>query len=180
MDHSKYIGELENNRLRRLKQFYENLSQYNEFSDFYYEQFLYKVPKEIPYDKNISYHYLRYPMNFGSRQLYIVTCYHKYYQLYRSDNHFYFIDTINQYPSKEYAFGTSVMYSYIAMSIYELLQWLTSKRCVGGPINVIDEVFTPIFEIPKYNNPLSEYSLKLTMYPSDTESDKQINISIFN
>lgn len=181
MTQTEYLNELQNSRLDRLNEFYNDLKSPNEFSDFYYNGSEYYIPEEIPYDKNLYTHYLRYPINEAKRKIYVFKLYGKYYKFYRTNNNFHFISTKSQdAESNEYAFGLSIAYSYVAMAFYEIIKWITSKKCCNGPINIVDRVFDPIFRIPEYNDQNSPYILRLSMYPIPQKDSNTINLSIFN
>lgn len=174
--HTEYIKELEKSRLSRLKLFYDNLKNYDEFKDFNVNGIEYRVPRRVPHSKNIYVKYLKFPMNFSKRKRYVYKLYNDYYELYRNDNNFYFIDTdCYNDLEREYAFGNSVVFSYIAMSIFECLKWLVDEKSFH--VKIIDEVFNPIFEIPQYNSCIGS-EFRISMYPI-RENNNGIKLSIF-
>lgn len=177
------MNELKETRYDRLKMFYQNLKEsVNEFHPVTYKGFKFTPPEEVERDKNSYRKYLRVPMRKGNNKQYYVTLYDKLYKLFRSDNNFYFIDCGQGVPNevKEYGFGTTMLYSYIAMSIYELILWLTGTRN-KYKIKVNDEVFSPIFNYPQWDYDDYDACLQLSMYPKKISNDnKIIALSIFN
>jgi hypothetical protein len=175
------MSELSETRYDRLKMFYQNLKEsVNEFFPITYKGYTLYPPKEIESDKNAYRKYLKVPMKYGNTKQYIITLYSKKYKLYKYDSNFYFIECGDGVPQqvKEYGFGTSMLYSYIAMSVYELILWLTGSRN-KYKLKIDDQVFAPIFNFSQWQHQDYDACLKLTMYPEKTTDNKIIPLSIF-
>jgi len=177
------MSEITNTRYDRLRMFYQNLKEStNEFYPVIYKGIKFTPPEEVKKDKNAYRKYLRVPMKKGSNKQYYFSLYNRLYKLFRGSNNYYFIDVGAGAPPevKEYGFGTTMLYSYVAMSIYELILWLTGSKN-RYKIKISDSVFDPIFNFPQWSYEDYDACLNLTMYPEkDMNDNKTIYLSIFN
>lgn len=180
MDDIKILTDTRYDRLTMFYDYLGNSISTSEFGDFSYNGQTYTAPEEMIKDKNAYRKYIRPPFSYANTKQYIFTLYHHVYKFFRYDYHYYYIDCNERIPNdeREYAFGNSVLFSYIAMSVYELIKWLTGKRN-RLKLKVTDEVFNPIFSFPQWDVPDYDANLVITMTPINYRDSKTIPISIF-
>lgn len=158
---------LTSTRYDRLSIFYDNLKTSGcTFCDFNYKGYNFKIPESVEKDKNTYRKMFKLPLKTGNTKQYFITVFDNLYRLYKSDSRYYFIECDNSCPQevKEYAFGTNPCYSFIAMSIFELIKWLTGFKN-KYKIKVEDEVFKPIFNYTQWYQEDPDVTLYLSLFP---------------
>jgi hypothetical protein len=104
------------------------------------------------------------------------------YKLYKTNNNYHFINSTRTYKLEEMqlAFGCSPAYSYVAMAIYELINWWINHKNKYR-LFIEDHVFMPIFDYPQWKQDQADIHLILTWKPIDKSyiASNVIPLSIF-